>query len=70
MVGVPILGILGLLTWESQEKWHLGVSPMANHKKYYKREGSGFLKVQVVVSLVSSCMHVAHLCTKSVPIMH
>jgi hypothetical protein len=32
VVEVPILGILGLLTWESQEKWHLGATPMAKHK--------------------------------------
>jgi hypothetical protein len=23
-------------------KWHLGVSPMARHKVYYKGEGGGF----------------------------
>jgi hypothetical protein len=41
---VPILGISGLLTWESREKWHLSVAPMANHRKYYKGEGGGFPK--------------------------
>jgi hypothetical protein len=43
---------------------------MANHREYYKAEGGGFLQVQVVVSLVSLCMHVARLYTKSVLTMH
>jgi hypothetical protein len=42
MAKVPILKILGFSTWESQERWHLGVGPMANHKKYYNEEGGGF----------------------------
>jgi len=33
---------VGLLTWESWEKWHLGVAPMASHREYYKEEGGGF----------------------------
>jgi hypothetical protein len=39
---VLITRILGILTWEFQEKWHLGVASMVNHKKYYKKEGGGF----------------------------
>ncbi len=38
--------ISGLSTWESQEKWHLDVDPMANHKEYYKGEGGGFHQIQ------------------------
>jgi hypothetical protein len=33
VVEVPVLGILGLPTWESWEKWHLDEAPMANHIK-------------------------------------
>jgi len=29
---VLILGISGFPTWESWEKWHLGATPMANHR--------------------------------------
>jgi hypothetical protein len=32
MARVPILGIMGLPTWESQEKRHLDVAPMACHR--------------------------------------
>ncbi len=42
---VPILGISRLLTWESETKWHLGATPMAKRKEYYKREGDDFLQV-------------------------
>jgi len=61
VVGVPIIRIVGLPTWESQEKHHLGVALVANHKEYYIGEGGGFPKVQAVVSLMSLCMLVAHL---------
>jgi hypothetical protein len=40
--GVPILRISRLLTWRSREKWHLGATPVANHKEYYNGEGGGF----------------------------
>jgi len=43
---------------------------MANKKEYYKGENDGFPQVRVVVSLVSPCMLLAHLCTKSAPTMH
>jgi hypothetical protein len=33
---VPISKISRLLTWKSREKWHLGATPMANHREYYK----------------------------------
>ncbi len=36
MVRVLILGIVGLTTWESREKCHLGEAPMVNHKKIIK----------------------------------
>ncbi len=29
---------------KSQEKWHMDVAPMSNHKEYYKKEGVGFPK--------------------------
>jgi hypothetical protein len=45
VIGVLILGIMGLPIWESQEKCHLGVTPMVNHKKYYEGEGGGFPQV-------------------------
>jgi hypothetical protein len=37
--------ILGLSTWESWEKWHLGAALVASHKKYYKKEGGDFPQV-------------------------
>ncbi len=37
---------------------------MAKHKDYYKEEGGGFLQVQAVVSLVSSCLFVPQKCSK------
>jgi len=43
---------------------------MAMHREYYKGEGGGFPQVQAVVSLVSLCLLVVRLCTKSAPIMH
>jgi hypothetical protein len=64
VVGVLTLGILGLPLESPGTKWYLGVSPMARHIVYYKREGGGFPQVQVVVSLVSSCLLVARSCTK------
>jgi hypothetical protein len=51
------VGILGLPFGSRRTKCHLDVSPMANHKVYYRGEGGGFPQVQAVVSLVSpSCM--------------
>jgi hypothetical protein len=68
--GVLIARITGLLTWESQEKRHLDVAFMACHKEYYKGEGGGFSQVRGVMSLLSACMSVTHLCIKNVPTMH
>jgi hypothetical protein len=65
---VLILGILGLPLGSLKNKWHLGASPMARHRVYYKGEGGGFL--QVMVSLESPCLHVARPCTKGVPTTH
>ncbi len=70
VVGVPALGILRLPLGNPGTKCHLDVGPEANHKLYYKGEGGGFTQVQVVVSLVSSRLHVACPSTKSAPIMH
>jgi hypothetical protein len=84
LVEVPISRIMGLPTWESQEKHHLGVAPMASHREYYERKGGGFPQVQTVLNLMSLCMpvalpcihvvcpsmSVAHPCTKNVPTMH
>jgi hypothetical protein len=43
---------------------------MAKHKEYYKGEGGGFPQVQAVVSLMSLCLPVAHLCTNNAPTIH
>ncbi len=40
---------------------------MANHKEYYEGEGGGFPQIQVMMSFMSLCMPMAHMCTKSVP---
>ncbi len=70
VTGVLISRISRLSTWESWEKWHLGVAPMANKKEYYEREGHGFSQVWAMVNLMSSCMPMTHLCTKSALTMH
>jgi hypothetical protein len=59
-------------TWESydKKKWHLGVGPMARHRKYYKGEGGDFPQVHDVVSLVNPCLPMACSCTKNAPITH
>jgi hypothetical protein len=36
IVEVLILGISGLQLGSPGTKWHLGVSPLAKHKEYYK----------------------------------
>jgi len=61
---VLVVGISGLPFGNPRTKWHLGVSPVAKHKIYYKGEGGGFPQVRVVVSLVSPCLLVARPCTK------
>jgi hypothetical protein len=67
---VSTLGILGLPFGSPGKKWHLGVSPMAMHKVYYKGEGGGFPQVRAVVSFVSMSLPVARLSTKSAPTIH
>jgi hypothetical protein len=37
---------------------------MAKHRVYYKGEGGGFPQIQAMMSPVSLCLHVAHLCIK------
>jgi hypothetical protein len=48
----------------------LGAGLVARHREYYKGEGGGFPQARAVVSLVSPCLPVACLCTKSAPTMH
>ncbi len=36
MLGIPILGVSGLPSWDSGTKWHLDIAPMANNIEYYK----------------------------------
>jgi hypothetical protein len=66
----PNFGNFGTPTWESGNKMTFGANLMARHRKYYKGEGGGFPQVWVMMNLVSSCLFVAYLCTKSVPTMH
>jgi hypothetical protein len=70
IAGVLILRILGVPSGRPRTKWHLGASPMARHKIYYRREGDGFPQVQAVVSFVSLCLPVARSYTKGVRTMH
>jgi hypothetical protein len=63
-------GNFGISKWESREKCHLDVGPMASHRIYYKGEGGGFPQVRAMVSLVSPNLPVALPNTKSVQIMH
>jgi hypothetical protein len=39
VAGIPALGISGLPFENPKTKWHLGASPMAKHRIYYKGEG-------------------------------
>ncbi len=55
--GSPICGSPGT-------KWHLGASPMSQHRIYYKGEGGGFPQVRAMVSFMSPCLPMAGLCTK------
>jgi len=64
VMGVPTLGISGFSLRSPETKWHLGATPMARHKVYYKGEGGGFPRVQAVMSLVSLNLPLVHLCTK------
>jgi hypothetical protein len=70
VAGVPISRISGLPFGNPRTKCYLGANPMARHRVYYKGEGVGFPQVRAVVSLVSLCLPVACLCTKSAQITH
>jgi hypothetical protein len=61
---VLVVGISGLPLGNPGTKWHLGTSPVAKHKIYYKGEGGGFPQVCAVVSFMSLCLPVAHPYTK------
>ncbi len=67
---IPILRISGLPLGSLGAKCHLGASPMAKQRVYYKREGGGFPKVRAVVSLVSLNLPLARPNTKNVLAMH
>jgi hypothetical protein len=60
----------GTLIGEPETKWHLGASPVASHKVYYKGEGGGFPQVRAMVNFVSSSSLVACPSTKSAPTMY
>jgi len=62
--GSPNFGNFEISTWESWDKWHLGVSPVARHRVYYKGEGDGFPQVKVMVNIMNPCLPVVHPCTK------
>jgi hypothetical protein len=58
------------MTWEFQEKSHLGATPMVSHREYYKGKGGGFSQVQAMVSFMSLCILVVRSSTKSPATMH
>jgi hypothetical protein len=58
-----------VLESQFRKKWHLDPTLVVNHRKYYKEDGGGFPQVWVVMSLVSLCMPMVRLCTKSASIM-
>jgi hypothetical protein len=64
------MGISKLPFGSPATKWHLGASPVARHRVYYKGEGGGFPQVRAVVNLMSPSLPVAHLSTKSASAMH
>jgi hypothetical protein len=64
------LGFSGFPLGSLGTKWHLDIDLMANHKTYYKGEDGGFPQVRAMVSLVSPCLLVAHLNTKSIQTTH
>jgi hypothetical protein len=67
---VSTLGILGLPFRSPGTECHLDVGLVQRHRIYYEGEGGGFPQVQVVVSLVSPNLRVAHSSTKSAQTMH
>jgi hypothetical protein len=70
IVEIPTLGISKLPLGSPRTKWHLGATPVAKHKVYYKGEGGGFPQVWVVVNLVNPCLPVIRPCTKGVSTPH
>jgi hypothetical protein len=62
--GVLISKISRCLTWKSQKKWHLGATPMASHKEYYKGEGDGFPQI---LDHAASCESVIRPCFVRAP---
>jgi hypothetical protein len=52
VAGVPVVGISGLPLASPGTKSHLDVTPVERRKVYYKGEGSGFLQVRALMSLV------------------
>ncbi len=64
VVVVPTMEISKLPFGSLGTKWHLGASPMAKHKLYYKGEGDVLPQVRAMVSFVSLCLLVARPCTK------
>jgi len=62
--GVQVVGISGLPFWSPETKWHLGVSPMATHRIYYR--GNVMASPKSMVNLVSPCLPVACPCNKVV----
>jgi hypothetical protein len=55
--------VMGLPFGSFGTKWHLGASPLAKHKEYYKGEGGGCPQVWAMMSLTRSC-------TKNAPVTH
>jgi hypothetical protein len=51
VVGVPVVGISGLLNGSPGTKCHLDMGLVERHTIYYKGEGGGFPQVWAVVSL-------------------
>jgi hypothetical protein len=68
--GVPTLGISKLSLGSLETKCHLGASPMAMHRVYYKGEGGGFPQVRVMVIFVNLSLLMARLSTKNAQTMH
>jgi hypothetical protein len=67
---VLILGILRFPLGSPETKCHLGASPVAKLRVYYKGEGGGFPQIRAMVSFVSPCLLVARSCTKGAQTTH
>ncbi len=64
------MGISGRPFGSLETKCHLDMAPMERRREYYSGEGGGFPQVRVVVSLVSSRLHVVRLSIKNAQTMH